>query len=723
MSRLLHRIGSFSARHPWRMVSGWLLIVAVIGGLAASFSGVYNDNFRVPGSDSQHALDLLAARFPAFSGADARVVVHADHSRVTNGHASNGIATNGIVDPAELQEGIARLKKLHGVATVEPPQFNAARNTALINVQYNIPVTDFKGTEGLDSLRGATKPIRDAGYDVEYGGQIPENIIIPSGLPEAIGISGAVIILLIAFGSLLAAGAPLIVAAVGIVTGLSGVGLLAAMTDVSTFVPTLAVMIGLGVGVDYALFVVTRFRQELRAGKPVPEAVALANATAGQSVVFAGITVLVSISGLVFSGLPVFTTMGFGTGIVVAVTMVTAVTLLPAILGLLGIRLLPKKVRRQLAEPDGHTRPLPGGPPKWVQRLARRVERRPLVWTIGALVVLALFATPLLDMRTWPSDAGAEPTSNTVRRSYDLIEQSFGPGYNSPLLVAVDLKRVDRAQLTQLDTDLAHVKGVMSVTPPRLAPDKSAAIITVIPEYPSQDKRTPGLVQRVRNVAPTGASVAGLTAIYDDVSDTLAQNMWKVIVAVVGASLLLLTLMFRSVVIPIKAAVMNLLSISAAYGAVTAVFQWGWGAELLGLPHAVPVSSFLPVLMFALLFGLSMDYEVFLLSRIREHWITTGDAKGAVIAGLSSTARVITSAALIMVTVFAGFSLDPSVVVKMVGVGMATAIAVDATIVRLVLVPAVMMLLGERNWWLPRWLDRILPHLDHEGPSTEPTRA
>ncbi len=696
----------FSVAHPWRMMSGWLVIVAVIGGLSVGFSGVYNDNFRVPGSDSQRALDLLSERFPAFSGADARVVVH----------AAGGNAGKSTVDPVELNDGIARLEKLEGVAAVASPQLNEARNTALINVQYDVPVTDFKGTEGLDALREAAKPIGDAGYGVEYGGQIPENIIIPSGMAEAVGIGAALIILLIAFGSILAVGAPLIVAGVGIVTGLSGVALLAALTDVSTFVPTLAVMVGLGIGIDYALFLVTRFRQELRAGKSVPDATALANATAGQSVVFAGVTVLVSLCGLAFAGLPVFTTMGFGTGIVVAITMIAAVTLLPAILGLLGTRLLPKKVRRQLAEPDGQTRPLPGGEPSWVQRLAGRVERRPLVWALGALAVLAVFTAPLFDMRTWPSDAGVEPTSNTVRRSYDVIERNFGPGYNGPLLVAVDLKQLDRTQLAQLGADLTHVKGVESVAPPQLASDGTAAVLTVIPEYPSQDERTPGLVQRVRHVAPAGASVTGLTAIYSDVSDVLAKNLWKVIAVVVGASLLLLMLMFRSVVIPIKAAVMNLLSIGAAYGVVTAVFQWGWGAELLGLPHAVPVTSFLPVLMFALLFGLSMDYEVFLLSRVREHWIKTGDSKGAVIVGLSSTARVITSAALIMVAVFVGFSLDPSVVVKMVGVGMATAIAVDATIVRLVLVPALMTMLGDRNWWLPGWLDRVLPHLDHKGP-------
>ncbi|NUS74434.1 MAG: MMPL family transporter [Corynebacteriales bacterium] len=689
MSALLHRIGAFSARRPWRMVALWLIAVVGIGGLAAVAGGVNNDNFDVPNSNSKVASDLLSEHFPAFSGADARVVVH-DADREITAQA--------------LEKVGVELGDVHGVSTVAPPQFSEDKHTALIAVNYDIPVTDFKGTEGLDALEDATASLRDAGYQVEFGGQVPENVAMPSGLAEAIGIGAAVIILLFAFGSLLAAGIPIAIAVVGLATGLSGVMLLAAVTDVSTYSPTLGMMVGLGVGIDYALFIVTRFRQELLEGRQVDVAVARSNATAGLSVVFAGFTVLIALAGLLFTGLPTFTTMGFATGIVVLTTMLSAVTLLPAILRLLGMRLLPKKQRAR--------RQAPSTSPTRVERFARQVTSKPWRWALGSLAILFVLIIPLFDMRTWPSDAGSEPTSNTVRQAYDLLEDGFGAGANGPLLVAVDLDKISAEELPALVSRLEDVDGVETASPAQLAPEQGAAVITVTPEYGPQDERIPDLVERVRDVAPPGSGVTGLTAVYHDLSEVLAKNLWKVIAIVVGSSLILLMMMFRSVVIPIKAALMNLLSIGAAYGVVVAVFQWGWGASLLGLPHSVPVSSFLPVLMFALLFGLSMDYEVFLLARIRERWLATGDAREAVTAGLSTTARVISSAALIMVTVFIGFALDPVVVIKMMGVGLATAVAVDATIVRLILVPAVMELLGEKNWWLPAWLDRILPNLD-----------
>lgn len=671
------------------MVALWLIAVVGIGGLAAVAGGVNNDNFDVPNSNSKVASDLLSEHFPAFSGADARVVVH-DADREITAQA--------------LEKVGVELGDVHGVSTVAPPQFSEDKHTALIAVNYDIPVTDFKGTEGLDALEDATASLRDAGYQVEFGGQVPENVAMPSGLAEAIGIGAAVIILLFAFGSLLAAGIPIAIAVVGLATGLSGVMLLAAVTDVSTYSPTLGMMVGLGVGIDYALFIVTRFRQELLEGRQVDVAVARSNATAGLSVVFAGFTVLIALAGLLFTGLPTFTTMGFATGIVVLTTMLSAVTLLPAILRLLGMRLLPKKQRAR--------RQAPSTSPTRVERFARQVTSKPWRWALGSLAILFVLIIPLFDMRTWPSDAGSEPTSNTVRQAYDLLEDGFGAGANGPLLVAVDLDKISAEELPALVSRLEDVDGVETASPAQLAPEQGAAVITVTPEYGPQDERIPDLVERVRDVAPPGSGVTGLTAVYHDLSEVLAKNLWKVIAIVVGSSLILLMMMFRSVVIPIKAALMNLLSIGAAYGVVVAVFQWGWGASLLGLPHSVPVSSFLPVLMFALLFGLSMDYEVFLLARIRERWLATGDAREAVTAGLSTTARVISSAALIMVTVFIGFALDPVVVIKMMGVGLATAVAVDATIVRLILVPAVMELLGEKNWWLPAWLDRILPNLD-----------
>jgi RND superfamily putative drug exporter len=685
------------------VVGIWLAVLIGVVGFTAAFGGVLNNNFDIPGTNSTATNKFLSDHFPAFSGATSRVVVHSDEG----------------VDQGDLAEGIGELQKLRGVSDVAPAIFNDERTTAIINVQYDVQVTEFKGSEGLDDLKDATKSIKDEGYQVEYGGQIPENVQKQSGA-EAIGMIAALIILVVAFGSLLAAGAPIVVAVVGLVTGVSAVTLVAAVTDVSTFVPMLATMVGLGVGIDYALFILTRFRQELRGGASVPDAIATANATAGQSVVFAGVTVLLALSGLALSGLPTFTTMGLGTGIVVITTMLTAITLLPAVLRLFGERMLPKKVRAELPAVRAGEKVLPSASPRWVTNLATRVGARPWPWAVGVLIVLALLAAPTFSMRLWPSDVGAQPSSTTIRKAYDLVADEFGPGANGTLMVVVDLRKTSESELPAIAEELRGVDGVDSVSPPQYSPRREAAIITVTPDFGPSDKRTPELVSDVRDAAPQAVGVTGLTAVYSDLSEVLARNLWKVIAVVVVTALVLLTIMFRSVVLPLKAAAMNLLSVGAAYGVIVAVFQWGWGASLLGLPHAVPVSSFMPMLMFTLLFGLSMDYEVFLLSRVRERWRQTGDAKSSVVEGLSSTARVITSAALIMVAVFIGFALDPDIIIKTMGIGMATAVFVDATLIRLILVPALMSLLGARNWWLPGWLDRLLPHLDHESAVASP---
>nr|WP_309239419.1 MMPL family transporter [Actinomadura sp. J1-007] len=432
-------------------------------------------------------------------------------------------------------------------------------------------------------------------------------------------------------------------------------------------------------------------------------------ATAGQSVVFAGFTVLLALCGLVLSRIPVFMTMGFATALVVAATVASAVTLLPAVLGLAGRRVLRRRDRASAAAVRTES-------PR-VRRWAEHVGRHPVPWLLGALVLMLALAAPALGMRTWPSDASSEPTSNTARRAYDLVADAYGPGANGPLLVAVDLAKTGGPDgLKGLGERLAATPGVASVAPPRIASDRSAAVVVVTPEYGPQDRRVTGLTDRVRaDVLPPGAEITGATASYVDLTRVLSERLWPVIGVVVATSFLMLMIVFRSVVAPLKAAAMNLLSIGAAYGALTAVFQWGWGAELLGLPHSVPVSSLILLLLFAVLFGVSMDYEVFLLSRVREEWLRGGDARASVTTGLAATGRVITSAALIMVMVFLGFALDPGLVVKQMGVGLAVAVALDATLVRLVLVPAAMALLGKANWWLPGWLGRILPEIDVHG--------
>ncbi|MCP2338784.1 MMPL family transporter [Actinomadura rupiterrae] len=694
MSRLLYRLGRAAALRPWRMIVVWLVAIGAFAGLAAAFGGAEHDNYRLSGSGAQQASDLLTDRFPALSGADARVVVH---------------NPSGQVDQAKLQAAGVRLRALPHVAGVDPAPLGKDGATSLLTVRYDVPVTDLKPAPSLDKLKDATADLKAAGYKVEFGGQLPENVGAPGGVGEGVGIVAALVILFLAFGSVVAAGLPLAVALAGLGVGVSGITLLAAVTDIATTAPTLAIMVGLGVGIDYALFILTRHREGLAAGLPVPEAVGRATATAGMSVLFAGFTVLLALCGLLLSDVPVFMTMGFATGIVVAATVLTALTLLPAVLGLAGRRVLRRRDRA--AGAVVHTdAPL-------VRRWAGHVGRHPWAWLLASLVILLTLAAPAAGMRTWPSDASSEPSSSTVRQAYDLLAEGYGPGANGPLLIAVDLRKVNAAELPAIQQRVARTEGVVNVAPPEFSPDRSAAVLIATPAYGPQDKRGPGVVDRLRSHAlPDGAEITGLSAIYVDLNRRLDDRLWPVIGVVVATSFVMLLLVFRSVLAPLKAAAMNMLSIGAAYGVLVAVFQWGWGASLLGLPHAVPVSSFITLLMFVVLFGVSMDYEVFLLSRVREDWLRTGDARGSVGTGLAATGRVISSAALIMVAVFAGFASDPSLVVKQMGVGLAVAVALDATLVRLVLVPATMALLGKANWWLPKPLARVLPHFDPHGP-------
>ncbi|SHM93852.1 MMPL family transporter [Cryptosporangium aurantiacum] len=700
MSRFLYRVGGAAAAHPWRTIAAWLVVLVSALTLAGVAGGTMHDNYNIAGTPSQAGTELLRKAFPAVSGADARVVVHGDR-----------------VDPAMVTTLAERLADVEHVGTVSPPRVSADGDTVLFSVTYTVPVTDFKGTEGLDALEAAAKPATDAGLQVEYGGQVAENLGSVSGVAEAIGIVAALIILLFAFRSIVAAGLPIAVAIVGLGIGSAAIMLLAAVTDVSGTAPTVASMVGLGVGIDYALLLVTRFGEGVRSGLEPRVAAATATATSGTSIVVAGTTVLLSLFGLAFAGLPVYRSFGSATALVVGTVVLSSVTLVPALCGLAGRRVLPRRERRVDAAP-------PAAAPGLTGRWAARVGRRPLPWALGALALLLLLATPMLGMRTWPQDAGSQPTSNTSRQAYDLIAAEYGEGANGPLLVAVDLTEFPASELNSLTARLANDPGVATVAPAVISPDRTAAVITVEPKYGPQDERASALVDHLRaDVLPDGAEITGLTAVFRDIAALLSDRLWLVVSVVVGLSLVFLLVMFRSVVVPVKAAAMNLLSIAAAYGVVTVVFQWGWGAELLGLPHAVPVSTWVPLLMFAILFGLSMDYEVFLLSRVREDWLRTGDAHNSVVRGLAATGRVITGAALIMVAVFVGFGLDPDVTVKMIGVGMATAIAVDATIVRMVLVPATMALLGRWNWWLPGWLDRVLPKVDLHTEGPEPTTA
>ena len=697
MPRLLSFIGAGAARHPWRVITGWLLTAILITGLAGAFGGTFHDTFAIPGSETQRTNDLLEERFPGMSGTSARVVVHTDDR----------------LDPAVLDRTAAELGTLDNVSSVSPAAVSTDGSTAFVTVQYDVPVTSFEGSEGFDTLEAATQVAIDAGYQVEYGGPVPESVQEVSGRAEMVGVGVALLILLLAFGALIAAALPLAIALTGLLVGVGGITLLAAVADVSTNAPTLATMVGLGVGIDYALFIVTRHRDGLAQGLSVPEAAGRANATAGQSVVFAGGTVLLALAGLQFSGVPDFATMGYATALVVLVTLLAAVTLLPALLGLLKLRVYSRRSRRagHLESTMSHSRS--------AARFARMVGRRPVWWLVGSTAVLAALAIPTLSMQIGQSDAGNEADTTTVRAAYDLVADAFGPGTNGPLLVGVDLAAAGgEARLGGLIENISATPNVAAVSTPVISPDGSSAVLTVTPDTGPQDPDTTELVADLRaEVLPDGAGITGWTAAMVDLTDVLAERLWLVIAVVIGMSLLLLTIVFRSIVVPIKAALVNLLSIGAAYGVMTLAFQTELGASLLGLPGEAPIAAYVPVLMFAVLFGLSMDYEVFLLSRVREEYRRTGDSRESVVTGLASTARVITSAALIMVAVFLGFALDPNVVIKMIGVGMAAAIAIDATLIRLVVVPAAMALLGRANWYLPRWLERVLPTLDAHGSS------
>jgi RND superfamily putative drug exporter len=693
MSRLLYRIGAGAARHPWRVVSGWFLAALLIGALASAFGGTMQDSFKIPGSDTQRTNDLLVDRFPAMSGTSARVVAHTEA---------------GTFDPSELADVGDSLRAMPYVSDVPPPALSGDRQTAVLSVQYDVPVTEFEGTEALDALESATEPLADRGYQVEFGGPVPENAEEVSSHAEMVGVVVALIVLLFAFGAMIAASLPLAVAFTGLAIGTSGITLLAALTDMSTNAPTLASMVGLGVGIDYALFIVTRHRDNLARGMSVPESAGRATATAGQSVIFAGGTVLVALTGLQFSGVPDFATMGYATGLVVLVTVLAAITLLPALLGALKYRVYSRRARRagRFESSMSHS--------PTAARFARMVGRRPVAWLVGSVLTLLALAAPALGMSIGQSDAGNEPEGSTIRQAYDLIAAGFGEGANGPLTVAVDLDRVGRENgLRHVVQDIAETSNVASVGAAVISPDGSTAVLTVTPGSGPQDKATEALVEHLRSeVLPDGAGITSWTAAMIDLSDVLMDHLWLVIGVVIATSLLLLLLAFRSVVVPVKAAVVNLLSVGAAYGVMTLAFQTDAGAELLGLPGQVPIPAFVPLLMFAVLFGLSMDYEVFLLSSVREAFLRTGDSKGSVVEGLATTARVITSAALIMVAVFLGFAFDPSVVIKMIGVGMSAAIAIDATLIRLIVVPAAMALLGRSNWYLPSWLERLLPPLN-----------
>jgi RND superfamily putative drug exporter len=598
------------------------------------------------------------------------------------------------------------------------PTLSRDGRTAFATVGFDeekVPASEY------DAADRAVQAARDAGIQVEYDGGLAYAKSQSGGNGELIGILVAVVVLLFSFGSLVAMSLPIGAAltAIGVGTGL--IGILSGLTSVPTIAGVVGVMLGLGAGIDYALFILARHRQNLAAGQSVPVAIGRANATAGLSVLFAGLTVIIAILGLNVAGVPMLSMMGYASAVMVAVTMLAAITLLPALLGLVKHRVNSVRVpflRTQAAySPDLRS-----------ARWTRRVVAHPGRYGAVAALLLAILAVPAFSMRLGFADAGNDPTSMTSRRAYDLIASAYGAGTNGTLQVVLQTRHgepLTPGEIHRVETALHGKAGVADVARPAVNDQGDIAVLTVTPTTSPQDDRTDRLVAQVRAETLPAAvrgsdvhtSVTGETALASDVSSRLQTRMVWFLAAVIGLSFLVLTVLFRSVLVPLKAAVLNVLGVGAAYGVVVAVFQWGWGASLIGVHETIPIMPLAPVLMFAILFGLSMDYEVFLMSRVREQYVAHGDPRRAVVEGVGSTARVITSAGLIMISVFAAFITDMDVTTKLFGVGLSVAVLLDVTLVRLVLVPAAMSLLGHRAWWLPAWLERRLPVIDMEGGS------
>jgi putative drug exporter of the RND superfamily len=711
MTALLYRLGRGAARRRRLTVLAWTFVAVGIIAQAQTAGGSMSDAFEIPGAEYQRALDVLEEDFPSEAGTSAQLVFAVAED--SDGTLSDP-ATARAVDAA-----LAEVAAQPDVGQVGELQRSPDDRIAYADVQYLRPSEDIRDAayERLDATAAATNEA--SAVRMELGGDLPTEAVedVPEG-QEIVGLIMAVIVLLVAFGSVIAMGLSVGLALVGLAASLGLITLIAAVVEVNTISPTLAAMIGLGVGIDYALFIVTRHREHLRAGMTVEEAAGRSIATSGAAVMFAGVTVIIAISGLALAGITAITVMGLMAGLTVAVMVALALTLLPAVLGFVGHRIDSWRVPGTRGGV-----PAPGRESIW-HRWGRQVSHHPLRYLGAGMLVLGLLTAPFFSMHLGMTDNGTHPTSMTTRRAYDLLADGFGPGFNGPLVLSAELDRATVDDLAPLEAALAADTGVQAVSPTQPNDAGSAAVLRVIPTSAPQDEATTDLVHRLRDdVIPRALSdapgaevhVGGQTAMFIDMSDRISDRLVWFIGAVILLSVLLLTIAFRSVAVPLKAAVMNLLSIGAAYGVIVAVFQWGWLKDLVGVEETMPIVSFMPMMLFAILFGLSMDYEVFLLSRVREEYLRGRDNDAAVVEGIAATARVITSAALIMISVFAAFVLGDDPIIKMFGLGLATAVLIDATIVRIVLVPATMRLLGDWNWWLPRWLDRWLPSLDVEG--------
>jgi RND superfamily putative drug exporter len=751
----LYRLGLGAHRRRRLVLAAWLAVLAAAVGTLIAVGGRLDNEFTIPGSESQQAQDTMAEDFPAAAGTSAQIVFTApEGSKITDPAAARAV-----------QRTLTAAQDAPQVAAVIPPDkagtVTPDGRTALAQVNYDVTRSDLDdGT--LDALEDTTKAAEEAGLEVSVGGQAYGNGVLTPSVLELLGVVVALVVLALTFGSLLAAGMPLFTAFVGIGTGLVGLLAVSSAVTVSSTALSLALMLGLAVGIDYALFVLSRHRTQLAQGMDPSESAGRAVGTAGSAVVFAGTTVIIALVGLAVVRIPFLTVMGLSAAATVLIAVLVAVTLLPALFGFAGARLAPRPGSRAArraaaithgnqdaespAEPEGPGRPegrtpeaeqseaehpegeRPEGerPPVVMgRRWAGLVTRRPLLFLLATVAALVTAAVPAADLRLALPDNGSAAHDTPQRETYDTIDEAFGPGFNGPLLVLAEADAPWESGQRQAGAVAARLKelpGVVKVGQPQYAPESGRAVISVVPDGGPQDDATKDLVDAIRADADTieretgtTVSVTGTTAIGIDVSDRLRASLLPFAAVVVGLCLILLLLVFRSLVVPVKATAGFLLSVGASFGAVVAVFQWGWLADALGVARTGPVVSFLPIVLMAVLFGLAMDYEVFLVSSMREEWVRTRRARDAVVDGAAHASRVVTAAALIMFFVFASFVTSEDAIVKPIAFSLAFGVLVDAFVVRMTLVPAVLAMVGRGAWWLPRGLDRVLPDLDIEG--------
>ncbi|HEY2715615.1 MAG TPA: MMPL family transporter [Solirubrobacterales bacterium] len=714
MTGPLYAIGRFCSRHHWPVIGAWIVIAVALVAISSAAGSKTSENLTLPGTGSTISTELLEENLPEQAYGSNPMVFEAP-------------AGKKLTEPkyaTAIEETAANLEKLPNVNSAESPLQPESKTISKDQRIAYIPVVLADGPGEINEseaqkILDTAKPAEKVGVSASIGGYVGQQLSKPdTEFAEVVGLVAAVIILLFAFGTATAMMLPILGAIVGLACALSIIKLLEHTFQVPGVAATLATMIGLGVGIDYALFIVTRHKLQLGEGMEVRESIARAVATAGGAVVFAGFTVMIALCSLAFAGIPLVTTLGFTAAIAVVVAVCAATTLLPAMLGALGPRINSLRVHFGKTHPDDKK------PHGWL-RWADAVSHRPWRSTIAALVVLFVLALPIFQLELGQNDISALPKDSTSREAFEGLKTGFGPGVYGPLLISSEFSSPQEAQqvLPKLQKATGEAGDVAAVTEPTCDKAGTVCVYTLISKSEPWKDETVSLVENLRNnVIPASLEgtkaqsyVGGQTAGYIDLATKISDKLPLMIAIVVGLSFIVLLIAFRSLLVPIKAAAMNLISVAAAYGVVTAVFQLGWGVELIGLDHAIPIVSFVPLLMFAILFGLSMDYEVFLLTQMKEHFKESGDARAAVVQGVANTGRVITSAAAIMVCVFTSFVLVEDPVVKEFGIGLAVAIAIDSTLVRCLLVPAVMTLMGAKAWWLPKWMEKVVPKFSIEG--------